>query len=176
MIEFRTAALQDAKEIAKLVNSAYRGNHSRLGWTTEADYLDGQRTDEDAIKELILTTNNQFELAVEENTKRIVGSIHLKSEFPDTLYFGMLTVEPSIQNQGLGKSLIEHTEKKAKALKLKKIRFTVIPQRHELIAFYERRGYKETGRFEEFPVQDPRYGIPKVLGLVLKEYQKDLSQ
>jgi ribosomal protein S18 acetylase RimI-like enzyme len=175
MIEFRTAALEDAKDIAKLVNSAYRGNHSRLGWTTEADYLDGQRTDEEAIKELILTPNNQIELAVEEKTKKIVGSIHLKIEFPETLYFGMLTVEPSIQNQGLGKKLIQHTEEKAKANKFKKIRFTVIPQRHELIAFYERRGYKETGRFEEFPSHDPRYGLPKVLGLILKEYQKDLS-
>lgn len=176
MIEFRTATLKDAKDIAKLVNSAYRGDYSRSGWTTEADYLDGQRTDEDAIKELIQTPNNQFELAIEENTKKIVGSIHLKSELPETLYFGMLTVEPNIQNQGLGKKLIQHTEEKAKASKFKKIRFTVIPQRHELIAFYERRGYKETGKFEVFPTHDPRYGIPKVLGLVLKEYQKDLSQ
>jgi ribosomal protein S18 acetylase RimI-like enzyme len=175
MIEFQTASLRHASEIAKLVNSAYRGEYSKRGWTTEADYLDGQRTDEDAIKELIQQPLNQFELAFEEDTKKIVGSVHLRKEFPDTLYFGMLTVEPSCQNLGLGKKLIEHIEDIAKKLKFNKVRFTVIPSRGELIAFYERRGYIETGRFENFPLHDTRYGIPKVPGLILKEYQKEFS-
>ena len=39
------ATVQDAPEIAILVNSAYRGDSSRQGWTTEADLLDGTRTD-----------------------------------------------------------------------------------------------------------------------------------
>jgi ribosomal protein S18 acetylase RimI-like enzyme len=176
MIEFQTASLRHASEIAKLVNSAYRGDYSKNGWTTEANYLDGQRTDVEAIEELIQIQNNQIELAIETQSKKILGSVHLRKEFPETLYFGMLTIEPTFQNQGMGKKLIEHIEGVATLLGFKTVRFTVISLRNELIAFYERRGYVETGRFEDFPLHDSRYGIPKVSGLVLKEFQKDLTR
>ena len=174
MIRFKTATIQDADQIARLVNSAYRGDVSKQGWTTEADLLDGQRTDSEAITELIQTPLNQIELAIDDQTQIIVGSVHLIRELPETLYFGMLTVSPAIQGQGLGKAILDHTEKVAKRDGLKKIRCTVIPVRSELIAFYERRGFRATGKFEAFPLHDERFGIPKVEGLVLKEFVKNL--
>lgn len=172
MIRFQTATINDINHLSQLVNSAYRGDYSKRGWTTEADLLDGQRTDPELLKEIIQTPNNQIELAFDENSN-LVGSVHIKEEQPDTLYFGMLTIEPSYQGQGLGKILMKHVETIALARRLRKIRISVIPARHELIAFYERRGYKATGKIEDFPV-DPKFGIPKVSGLALKEFQKEL--
>lgn len=174
MIRFQTAAQNDLNNLAQLVNSAYRGDYSRQGWTTEADLLDGQRTDPESLKEIIETPLNQIEIAFEGKSLKMLGCVHLKQELPDTLYFGMLTIEPTLQGQGLGKVLLEHVEQLARAMNLKKIRITVIPSRHELIAFYERRGFKSTGQVESFPQGDPRYGIPKVAGLTLNEYIKEL--
>ena len=175
MIKFKKAVESDASAIADLVNSAYRGDYAKQGWTTESDLLDGQRTDTDALIELIHKPQNQIEIALDEKSHTILGSVHLIQELPDTLYFGMLTVDPTLQARGLGKSILSHIEVIAKQNGLQRIRFTVIPTRTELIAFYQRRGFVETGRFEPFPIDDPRFGIPKVTNLVLKEFEKRLS-
>ena len=175
MIRFQTATLAQASEIAKLVNSAYRGEHAQKGWTTEAAILGGQRTDAENLSKLIEAPLNQIEMAFAGNSQKIIGSVHLVQELPNTLYFGMLTVEPTLQAQGFGKILLNHIEAIAKAYGLKRIRFTVIPIRTELVAFYERRGFKATGKFEPFPDQDPKFGLPKVEGLILKEFEKNLN-
>ena len=96
MIRFQTATIHDAKNLSKLVNSAYRGDYSKNGWTTEADLLDGQRTDEESLSALIEAPLNQIELMFEGKSLNILGSVHLVQELPDTLYFGMLTIEPSL--------------------------------------------------------------------------------
>jgi hypothetical protein len=49
----RTATVDDAQEIAALVNSCYRGDSSRAGWTTEADLLGGTRTYSNDIERLM---------------------------------------------------------------------------------------------------------------------------
>lgn len=173
MIRFQTASVNDSEKLSELVNSAYRGDYSKQGWTTEADLLDGQRTDAASLSALIATPLNQFELAFEGKSLKLLGSIHLIQELPETLYFGMLTVEPSLQGQGLGKILLKHAEDVARGYGFKKLRCTVIPNRQELIDFYKRRGFKETGKFEKFPV-DEKFGIPKVAGLKLQEFIKEL--
>ena len=40
------------------------------------------------------------------------------------------------------------------------MRMTVIRQRRDLIAWYERLGYRPTGETEPFPYGDERFGIP----------------
>jgi ribosomal protein S18 acetylase RimI-like enzyme len=173
MIRFQTATIQDSEKLAKLVNSAYRGDHSKKGWTTEADLLDGQRTDAESLSASIEAPLNQFELVFEGRSENLLGSVHLIQELPETLYFGMLTVDPTLQGQGFGKILLKHAEDVARGYGFKKLRCTVIPTRKELIDFYKRRGFKETGKFEEFPV-DEKFGIPKVDGLKLQEFIKEL--
>lgn len=175
MIRFQTATTLNAQEIASLVNSAYRGEYSKQGWTTEASILGGQRTDAEKLQTLIQTPLNQIEIAYEGDSHNIIGSVHLLQEPPDTLYFGMLTVEPKFQARGLGKIILEHLEKVAKSYGYKRVRFTVIPTRTELVAFYERRGYTTTGNFEPFPDSDPKFGLPKITGLILKEFEKKLT-
>lgn len=175
MIRFQTATISNVQELADLVNSAYRGEYSQRGWTTEANILGGQRTDSEKLTTLIQTPFNQIEMAFEGNSQKIIGSVHLHRESSDTLYFGMLTVEPRLQTHGVGKKLLGHVELIAKESGCKRIRFTVIPTRIELVAFYERRGYMATGKFEPFPETDPKFGLPKVSGLILKEFEKKLT-
>ncbi len=172
MISFKRALISDSEAISVLVNSAYRGESSKLGWTTEADLLDGQRTDPEKIQEMIEEENSFIELVLENN--EIIGSVHLRLENNQILYFGMLTVNPKLQNKGIGKLLLNQIEVVAKKNKCIKIRMTVIPTRIELILFYERYGFKRSGNFEPFPEGDPRFGIPKVSGLRLDEFEKIL--
>ena len=176
MISFETARPEQALKISDLVNSAYRGDSSKVGWTTEADLLGGQRTDEESIKNIILAEDNSIELAIDSENAQILGLVHLKRESHETLYFGMLTVLPEAQSRGLGKLLIEHIENCARKNKLKNIRISVINYRTELIAYYERRGFKATGLFEPFPADNPLFGIPKVKDIKLLEFIKILNQ
>jgi ribosomal protein S18 acetylase RimI-like enzyme len=174
MIQFQTATLSQAQELAHLVNSAYRGEYAEQGWTSEANILGGQRTDAESLSAIIQTPRHQIEMAFDRKTQKLIGCVHLIQELPDTLYFGMLTVEPKLQGNGLGKILLNHVESVAKTYGLSRIRFTVIPNRTELVAFYERRGYSPTGRTEAFPENDPKFGLPKVEGLALKEFAKSV--
>ena len=170
MITFRTATPTDALALSQLVNSAYRGDSSKKGWTTEADLLGGQRTDAEKILEMIQDPCSRIELAMEND--QILGCVYLKQE-NETLYFGMLTVNPDLQAKGIGKLLLNHLETVARHLKCHTIRMTVISVRTELIAFYERRGYQFTGKTEPFPENDPRFGLPKTK-LLFHEFAKKL--
>lgn len=170
MTTFRKAEISDIPSLHLLVNSAYRGDSSKKGWTTEADLLDGQRTDPEGLREVIEDPQSQIELAVEEG--KILGCVFIKSE-EEGLYFGMLTVNPELQTQGIGKKLLLRVEDVARAMNKNTIRMTVIGQRQELIAFYERRGYRRTGKTEPFPAHDPRFGLPKT-DLVFHEFKKTI--
>lgn len=172
MILFRTASHTDVLALEKLINSAYRGEHSKKGWTTEADLLGGQRTDAQTLTEILETPDNQIEIMLDDNL--LIGCAHLRIEAKSTLYFGMLTIEPTFQARGLGKLMINHIEKMGKRKNLHFIRMTVIQVRKELIAFYERRGFKASGNQQEFPSHDPRFGIPKNQELILIEYTKSI--
>lgn len=172
MIKYRKAGIVDIPRIEKLVNSAYRGEHAKKGWTTEAYILDGQRTDQLKLQELITNPGSEIQLALDHETEEIIGCIHLSKE-TDALYFGMLTVEPTRQGHGIGKEMLKQIEKVAKRLGLPQIRMTVINGREELVAYYERFGYKKTGNTEPFP-DDPRYGIPKKGKLQFEEFVKIL--
>lgn len=175
MITFHTAHPDQAFQIAALVNSAYRGDSSKVGWTTEADLLDGQRTDAESIKNIILEPKNSIIVAIDSETTEILGLVHIKLEENQTLYFGMLTVAPEAQSRGIGKLLLKHIEEYAQIHGLKNIRISVIHLRSELIAYYERRGFKPTGMFEPFPADNPLFGIPKVQDLKLLEFIKILN-
>jgi hypothetical protein len=51
---------------------------------------------------------------------------------------------------------------------------TVIAQRTELIAWYERRGYRATGKTQPFPYEDDRVGVPFFGGLSFRVFEKPL--
>ncbi len=142
------ATLQDIPALTALINSAYRGESSKKGWTTEAHLLEGKRTDEQDMTEIFLDPKNTI-LKFTENDK-IIGSV-LLVEKGHQLYLGMLTVSPELQNSGIGKKLLAEAENHARTLGLSGIIMTVISVREELIAWYKRHGYVDTGEREAFP-------------------------
>ncbi|MDQ6469478.1 GNAT family N-acetyltransferase [Flavobacterium sp. LHD-80] len=142
------ALLEDIPALVTLINSAYRGETSKKGWTTEAHLLEGKRTDDEEMTEIFLDSKNTI-LKFTENDK-IIGSV-LLVEKGNQLYLGMLTVSPELQNSGIGKKLLAEAENHAKSLNLSSIIMTVISVREELIAWYKRHGYVDTGEREAFP-------------------------
>jgi N-acetylglutamate synthase-like GNAT family acetyltransferase len=156
---FSIATEQDIPQLNILVNSAYRGDSSRKGWTTEADFLEGIRVDEQALKDLIAKPNAVI-ITYRKSPGQIIACVYLEKQ-EDNMYLGMLTVNPELQANGLGKKLMEVAEDYAKGQQSKAVVMTVITQRDELIAWYNRRGYHSTGEKKPFP-NDPRFGIPKI--------------
>jgi ribosomal protein S18 acetylase RimI-like enzyme len=148
----------DAKELNALVNSAYRGEGSRQGWTTEADLLDGTRIDEAALREL-LENPDTVVLKFTEGEK-IIGCVELRHE-KGKLYLGMLSVSPTAQGKGIGKRLLTAAEDHARSKSIRSIFMTVISVRNELIDWYVRHGYRLTGERKPFVMPDERWGIPK---------------
>lgn len=142
------ATLQDIPALTILINSAYRGETSKKGWTTEANLLEGKRTNEEELTETMQNPKNTI-LKFTENDK-IIGSV-LLVEKEHQLYLGMLTVSPELQNNGIGKKMLAEAENHAKSLGLTGIIMTVISVREELIAWYKRHGYVDTGEREAFP-------------------------
>lgn len=170
-LTFRPATPDDIPGVARLINSAYRGDSSRLGWTTEADLLDGQRTDSEALLEIIKRPDSYLLLAILDG--QIVGCVHLEKN-QKRCYLGMLTVAPQKQNTGLGRQLLQQAEASALQDGCQKIYMTVISVRKELISWYERRGYFNTMQSQPFPYGNPRFGLPKSKDLVFTVLEKDL--
>ena len=153
-----TATFADAPRLVRLVNHAYRGDASRQGWTTEAHLLDGQRIDEAGLLEMLAVPGAAILLCTDEN-EELLGSFYAHAARPK-VYLGMLAVDPERQANGVGKFLIGAAEDYGRQHGCTISKMTVISVRPELIAYYERQGYRQTGETEPFPT-DPRYGIPK---------------
>jgi N-acetylglutamate synthase-like GNAT family acetyltransferase len=154
-----TATVADIDELNMLVNSAYRGDSSRKGWTTEADLLDGIRTDSEGLLETISRSDSQILKYLNEEGK-IIGCVHLEMK-GNKLYLGMLTVSPTLQNGGIGKQLLAAAEQVALEKQCDSIYMTVLTERTELIDWYKRHGYSLTGETQPFPMNNPRFGLPK---------------
>jgi ribosomal protein S18 acetylase RimI-like enzyme len=165
------AEKHDAEQIADLVNSAYRGEFSRQGWTTEADLLAGRRTAADEIEQLIATDDSMF-LLCKTGTK-LIGSVHLQKQ-TDQVDLGMLAVSPPLQGRGVGRQLLLAAEQTAQQdCNVDRLVMSVIESRSELIAFYERNGYRRIGINKAFPLK-PELWTPKVTDLRLEILEKIL--
>lgn len=148
-LQFRIAQLADVPAICALVNSAYRGDSSRAGWTTEANLLTGVRVEAPEVNDLI--SNPDSCILVCQQGDHIVGSLNLQKT-DDGAYFGMFAVQPTLQGAGIGKQFMAQAEQTVQARwGVKRMWMTVITTRTELIAYYERRGYSRTGRIVPFP-------------------------
>ncbi len=180
-LRFRTATEADFSALIDLVTSAYRGDASRQGWTTEADLLDGQRIDADMLRADVSRPHNLILLA--EDQGRLLACAHIAVDTDargdtgeKTAYFGMFSVSPLAQGGGVGKVVLAEAERIARdTLGCARMQMTVIDCREELIAFYERRGYVRTGIKKPFPYGDPHYGLPKRDDLRFEVLDKPLS-
>jgi len=158
-LRFRTATPADLESIVVLVTSAYRGESSKAGWTTEADFLDGNRIDREVLAQDIVRPRSRVLIAERDGT--MLACAHVCEEH-GAGYFGMFSVQPTLQGGGVGKAVLAEAERIVREeWALSAMRMTVIDIREELIAFYERRGYARTGIKKPFPYGDARFGIPR---------------
>lgn len=173
LLSFRVANVDDVATVDALVHSAFRGDASRGGWTTEADLLDGQRTDAAAIADII--TGPTAEVLLAEADRKVVACCQLEQRADGVAYLGMIAVSPAVQASGIGKAVVSEAERRAASVGASRMRMTVIGHRSELVAWYERRGYERTGETEPFPYGDERFGLPKVPDLEFVVLEKRLT-
>ncbi|WP_328429456.1 GNAT family N-acetyltransferase [Streptomyces sp. NBC_00443] len=172
-LTFRDATDADVETLVALIESAYRGDSSRAGWTTEADILEGQRTDPEGVLAVIKSSDSR--LLTVERDGQLVACCQLEHRGVHA-YFGMFAVSPALQGAGLGKVIITEAERQARATwGVTEMHMTVISVRNDLIAWYERRGYRRTGRMTPFPYGDDRFGIPQRADLQFELLVKELA-
>jgi ribosomal protein S18 acetylase RimI-like enzyme len=172
-LSYRDATEDDIEALVALIESAYRGDSSRAGWTTEADILQGSRTDPEGVRAVIAMPGSR--LLIVERDGDLVACCQLEHR-GDAAYFGMFAVSPALQGSGLGKQIIAEAEQSARAdWGVREMHMTVISVREELIAFYERRGYRRTGELTPFPYGDERVGLPQRDDLAFELLVKELA-
>ncbi|QNN64933.1 GNAT family N-acetyltransferase [Sphingomonas rhizophila] len=153
------ATTADIPALHGLIESAYRGDSARQGWTHEADLLGGQRTDAEGIEEMIVDPRQA--LLIFRDGDSIRACVALTDQGDNLAYLGLFTVEPGRQGTGLGRLLLAAAEDQAiTRFGATRIEMTVIVQRRELIEWYRRRGYAVTGERRPFPHGNPRFGLP----------------
>jgi ribosomal protein S18 acetylase RimI-like enzyme len=158
---YRDATIADIDAVVALVESAYRGDLSRAGWTTEADLLGGQRTDAESVRAIVTGHDARMLLCVAPDGA-LLACCQLERRDAGVAYFGMFAVSPLLQGGGIGNGLLAEAERIARAeYGATTMQMTVITQRQDLIAWYVRRGYVVTGESKPFPHGDERFGQPR---------------
>ena len=150
-VTIRLATRDDLPRLHPVIERAYRGDSARAGWTHEADLLEGTRTDLASLEALVANPNERLLMA--SNGDVPIGCVQIRDRGDGLSYLGLLCIEPTLQAGGLGKWLIEAAEKIAHEMfGASAMEMTVIENRAELIAYYERRGYVRTSERRDFPI------------------------
>lgn len=152
------ATLADVPALADLINRAYRSEAAHAGWTTEGHLLDGPRIDEGSLQAMLAAPHATL-LKAEAAAGALAGCVYLEQQ-AKTLYFSMLAVAPEAQAHGLGRLLLAEIEMYAQRKHCNLIKMSVLSIRAELLAWYERRGYRRTGVSEPFPATT-HFGRPR---------------
>jgi GNAT superfamily N-acetyltransferase len=147
MLEIRPATTTEAAAIAALVNRAYRPAGDTPGWTHEAHLVEGDRVSESGVRGLIQPGSV---VLIAREGDAIIACVHVEAR-GTSAYIGMLTTEPARQAGGLGKQMLAAAERWAAAhFKAGTLCMSVLERRTDLLAYYERRGYRRTGNSEPF--------------------------
>jgi ribosomal protein S18 acetylase RimI-like enzyme len=174
---FNVATAEELSDLTALLNSTYRGESSRAGWTTEADFFAGARTTVTRIeRELAAGPGRLFITLREAPSAPIIGCVYLApNQADETCYLGMLAVSAQSQAQGLGRALLTAAEAKASDLGARSMELRVLSPRSELMAWYERHGYSRTGEISPFPYREAAEDLPTRLDLEFVHFRKNLK-
>ena len=160
-LTLRPAIPAELPTIATLMNRAFRSTGIEPGqaasWNSEATILTGNRTTAEALAQELASKPHANLLVAGDP---IHASVWLEPLTPTLCYLGSLTVDPTLQNAGLGRQLLTAAEEIAAAHGAHTVQITVINFRETLIAWYQRRGYVLTGETRPFPYGDTRFGTP----------------
>ena len=172
-LRLRAARPADADTLTALIRSAYRGDDSRAGWTSEADLVEGERINAGQVNAMIIDAGSL--MLVGEDGDRIVACCQLRNEGAGLAYFGTFAVSPQAQGTGLGRQLMAEAEQLAvSSFGATRLEMTVLAPQDKLIAYYQRRGFRPTGETRPFPA-DPTYARPLVDGLYFVVLEKALT-
>lgn len=171
----------DLADVVALVNSAYRGAEARAAWTHEADLLDGQRTDAQSLADELSAPDPSTILLLREGSGPSIVACVMLQRYRDrdealTCHLAMLTVSPGAQARGLGRHMLDVSEAWARQEGCRALGITVISRRVELVAWYERRGFRRTGETRPFPYGDTRFGVPRRDDLAFLVMEKSLGK
>ncbi len=164
------ASYTDINRIKDLLNNAYRGEASKQGWTTEANIIAGDtRTDDNMLKEVMKTPGSVI-LIYKNDDELITGCVNLQ-QHGDKIYLGMFSVSPKLQGKGIGKHLLFAAEEYASHAQCRAIYMSVISVRTEIINWYKRHGYIDTGERKPFIEDDVTGKHLQVLEFMTMEKQ-----
>lgn len=150
-LTIRPAAFDDLAVLHPVIERAYRGDTARIGWTHEADLLEGDRTSLAVLREIVANPRSHLLIAWRDGSA--IGCVAIWDCGDGLAHLGQLCVEPTLQDGGLGKRLIAAAEALAvDTFEAERIEMTVVERRAELITWYERRGYRQTGERRDFPI------------------------
>lgn len=136
-IQIRIAAPADAEKITAVINSAFR--------IVEEFFIAEDRTTLKEVERLLAT--GTFLLA--ETNGIISGCVYVEPR-GNRAYLGLLSVDPSQQQGGIGSLLMVAGEDYCREKGARFIDIYMVNLRKDLPTFYHRRGYVETGT-EPFP-------------------------
>ncbi|WP_308121790.1 GNAT family N-acetyltransferase [Actinotalea ferrariae] len=173
----RLATDADAEAVAELVHAAYRGAESTRGWTTESHLVGGQRADAAMVRELVAADDGVvlvLDACPEDVGTGLVACCHVERR-ETSAYVGMFAVRPEIQGRGLGRRMLAAAERQTLAWDRATVELTVLDHRPELLAWYERCGFRLTGVRHPFPYGDERFGLPLRTDLALLGMIKHLD-
>ena len=148
LLVYRVATTSDAESLAALINDSYRSEVSKQGWTDENGLIFGPRTNENQLFNMINDGKSVFLIFSGGVDHVLKGCINVRHEAETkTANLGMFAVRPDLQNRGYGKFILSTAENYAISnWKVQKFELCVFIQRTELISYYNRRGYIDTGR------------------------------
>ncbi|KAK1994082.1 acetyltransferase [Colletotrichum falcatum] len=199
-LSVRPATPADVPALLRLIRSAYRGEASRGGWTTEADLVADQRIDEaglfakmagpegvvlfvtDAASSSSSSSSSadadaDAAAAAAVTTPLACCEIARGKTDPSVAYFGLFAVDPARQAGGVGRAVLAHAEEFARRAwggGVRRMEMCVIWTRAELIAWYGRRGYARTGERREFPYAELVGGVALRDDLWFEVLEKEL--
>jgi len=152
LLTYRLATVADCDSLALLVNNSFRSELAQQGWTNENELVDGLRTNSDGLQNIINTTKSIILVFFDKTEQILIGCVYLKPKLEiQTAHLGMLVVRPDFQTKGYGKFIMSVAEKYARnEWNVDYIELTAIVQRTELIGYYTRRGYIDTGQRKPF--------------------------
>ena len=143
----RLATLEDAADLARVINAAF---------IVEAFFKIGDRTSPTEIASL-MNSGGEFLVLDEVDARTPVACVYLECRGPRA-YFGMLSINPARQRQGLGRRLIAAAEARARERGCRHMDIHIVNLREDLPDYYRHLGYMESGTL---PFSEPnRASLP----------------
>ena len=141
-VHIRIAEASDARQIMAVINSAFR--------VAEEFFCFEDRITLEEVERLLTTGTFLVAEAPARGDRVLAGCVYVELKDNDRAYLGLLSVDPSQQQSGLGSSLMVAAEKHCRELGRRFMDIWIVNLRTELGPFYRRRGYVETGT-QPFP-------------------------